>query len=376
MPDQLVGVDLVLGAAERLDVEGARPSHDGPGSPGVGTPEAVEARTVGGRGRAGHHGQAAYAGRRQAGSGPVQATRPAGHGATAVVEGRAQVGAAEADVGGERIGQRRVLDRRAVGRDGGDAAVHQRADAHPSGAVHGEAVEHLQAGQAGEEVAAVPGRRGDRDLPRGGDGPGVDAAGVGLGRVEHGAVGRQADAVRRVEGEDHLLARRAVGLGVVDAGAVAGALLADAVVGEPEAAVAVEHEVVGRPQRSPGRLRVERGHRARGEVDPLDAPARPLGRHGPWDGEPHEVLPLEAAAVVAHVHGAVGPDGGAVGPAPGSATTSVPSGQRPWSACRAISTSTTLPSSEGDRTSGNFRPLAERDLPWSDSAMHRDRARG
>src|SRR3546814_968466 len=80
---------------------------------------------------------------------------------------------------------------------------------------------------------------------------------VGLGHVDPVAGGREADAVGRVGREDDLLARRAVDRRVVHAGAVAGALEAHAVVGEPEAAVGVEHDVVRRPQRPGGARGVE-----------------------------------------------------------------------------------------------------------------------
>ncbi len=107
-------------------------------------------------------------------------------------------------------------------------------------------------------------------------------------------------------------AARSVGLGVVDAGAVAGAVEAHAVVGEPEAAVAVEHEVVRRAQRAARRLGVERGDGAGGEVDALDRAALPGGRHRAGDREAHHLVPAEAAAVVGDVDGAVGTPRGAV----------------------------------------------------------------
>src|SRR5258707_1353301 len=70
--------------------------------------------------------------------------------------------------------------------------------------------------------------------------PVPDASGPRLGDVEPAPVGREADAVRGVEREDHLADARAVGPRVEDAGAVAVPLACLAVVGEPEAARGVE----------------------------------------------------------------------------------------------------------------------------------------
>ncbi len=118
----------------------------------------------------------------EARAGPVERDEGAGAGERGV--GGAEVGAAEADVGDERVGQRDVLDGLAVGADGGDAAVDQRADAHPALAVHGQAVEQLEPGQAGEQLAAVADRAGAGDLARAGQVPREHPAGVGLGGVE------------------------------------------------------------------------------------------------------------------------------------------------------------------------------------------------
>src|SRR5207248_1971831 len=105
----------------------------------------------------------------------------------------------------------------------------------------------------------------------------------------------------------------AIGLRVVDAGDVAGTALADAVVGEPEAAGAVEHDVVRRAQRMPVALLVERRDFAAAEIDALDRAVSGV-RGGRWPGEreAHHLHELEAAAVVADVGGAVGADGRAV----------------------------------------------------------------
>src|SRR5262252_1266886 len=85
-----------------------------------------------------------------------------------------------------------------------------------------------------------------------------------LGDVEPGAVGGEPDAVRRVEREDDLADQRPIGACVEDAGAVPVALAELPVIGEPEAAVAIEHQVV----RSAERAALTRG------VEVRDLPAR------------------------------------------------------------------------------------------------------
>jgi hypothetical protein len=75
-----------------------------------------------------------------------------------------------------------------------------------------------------------------------------------------------------------------VGLGVEDPGAIARALGANTVVGEPEATGLVEDEVVGATQRPISARTVKGGHFARREIDPVDAASR-IGRrrHQPED---------------------------------------------------------------------------------------------
>ncbi len=71
---------------------------------------------------------------------------------------------------------------------------------------------------------------------------------------------------------------RAVGPPVVDPGAVAMTLIDVPVVGEPEPAGRIEHEVIRRPQRVAAGLGVEILELAGVEVDSLDAPADVVGR--------------------------------------------------------------------------------------------------
>jgi hypothetical protein len=86
------------------------------------------------------------------------------------------------------------------------------------------------------------------------------------------------------------------------------------VVGEPEAAGRVEHQVVRPPQRVRAAGFEQRFNNAAGEVDPLDAAARVVPRLVPGQQVGADLVPLEAA-VVAHVDLAVGPERGAVGAA-------------------------------------------------------------
>ena len=130
--------------------------------------------------------------------------------------------------------------------------------------VDGERVEQLEARQAGEQRAAAGRERhAGGDLARADDVPLPDAPGEGLGDVEPRAVRRQADAVRRVERDTPPRgSSEPSGSRVVEPAAVALALADLAVVGEPEAAVRVEHEVVRPAQRMAVALGVERLDRA------------------------------------------------------------------------------------------------------------------
>src|SRR5690606_108602 len=155
------------------------------------------------------------------------------------------------------------------------------------------------------------------ELARAGDGPGPEPAGLGLGDVERAAVGRQADAVGARDRVDDLDDRRAVGAGVVDAAAVevAGPGLAE--VGEPEAPVGVEDDVVRPAQAVLADAIVEDVDAARIEVDALDPATAVVGRLEGGHPDAGMVAPLEAA-VVADVAGTVGADRCSVGTAAGA----------------------------------------------------------
>ena len=192
-----------------------------------------------------------------------------GHRVQQTVPGRRDVGraagpvAAEADVGDEHV----VLRHRVHG--------HQFAggrDTTVIAPVISVATQTLPSpSTASESRSWKPGKSYSRWSGRGrrvgehagrGDVPGPQPPVVRLGDVHLRAVGRQADAVGRDQREDDLGDRRAVGLRVVQPAAVQLPVAGLAEVGEPEAAVGVEDDVVRTAQRGRRRTRC-RGPRPR-----------------------------------------------------------------------------------------------------------------
>src|SRR5262249_57394930 len=112
---------------------------------------------------------------------------------------------------------------------------------------------------------------------------GPTARGGRLHHVERLFVRGEADAVGPLQGENRLADHRAVGLGVVDDAAVVVALTCLPEIGEPEAARAVEDEVVGPAQTLAVASVVERLELARLRIHALDTPARVVV--GLQDGE-------------------------------------------------------------------------------------------
>jgi hypothetical protein len=222
----------------------------------------------------------------------------------------------ETDVGGHQVAGGVVLDLRPVGRDRGDAPVEDGGDAHPTLAVDGQRVEELVARQAVQDTRLQ--RIGGSQYARRGDRPLEHAAGVGLGPVQGVGVRRQADAVGRIGRVHGLGDPRAVGTRVVDPAEIcsAAAGVTDAVIGEPEPAVAVHHQVVRAAQGVSVALGVQVGDRAVMAVDPLDTTAEvSIAVESARNREAGEFGPREAAAVVAQVDRAVGTDRGPVGTA-------------------------------------------------------------
>src|SRR5262249_28808516 len=117
-----------------------------------------------------------------------------------------------------------------------------------------------------------------------------------------------------IDGIDRLADHRSVGLGVVDAGAIAIALTDLAVVREPEAAALVEDDVVRAAQRMAVALRVQHFDLPAVDVDPLDAAAAVVARLVAGHGQAVHLVPFEAA-VVADVELAIGPEGRPIGAA-------------------------------------------------------------
>ena len=138
--DELVGVDLVLRAAQRLDVEALR--H---GSPAY--RRALAAPPGADRGGSGGVGEA------RPGRGHVESTRSLPV-PDRVMKAVRRSGPAEADVGGDGSPVGDVLDDLAVGRDDRDAAVDRACHADVAVAVDGQRVEQLEAGEAGQADAS------------------------------------------------------------------------------------------------------------------------------------------------------------------------------------------------------------------------------
>ena len=109
----------------------------------------------------------------------------------------------------------------------------------------------------------------------------------------------------------------AVGLGVIDAAILASLGGRTAMVGEPEPALLVEHQIVGTMQGPALALRIERAQGAGLQIKPLDHAAGMARRRGPRDSHTLVVQPLERAAIVGDVDRPVRADGRAIGPAPG-----------------------------------------------------------
>jgi len=152
--------------------------------------------------------------------------------------------------------------------------VYEGRHADVARAIHGQGVEALKVAAAGNEPAALRGRpRVAPDLAGSVEVERPEPGRLGFGDVERVAVGRQANAVGRDHGKRDLPDQAAIGAGIADRAAVHFAVPALAEVGEVEAAVAVEHQVVRTAQRRLVACGVERLHGASGEVHALDPAA-------------------------------------------------------------------------------------------------------
>ena len=159
-----------------------------------------------------------------------------------------------------------------------------------------------------------PAARGLRQHTRRLDVEGVEPRTHRVGDVENLAVGRQATAVRAEERIGEANDLRAVGQRVIDAAMVAMTRIALAEIGEIEAALLVEHQIVGRAELVAVALDVESPRLAGLRVEPLDRPVLVVGMR-PLS---HRLaLDVAAAAVVAEIKCAIGPDRQTVRPAAG-----------------------------------------------------------
>ena len=258
----------------------------------------------------------------------------------------------------DEIGEGEMFGR-AIRIEGGNPAVDDRRHAHLAAGLHREAVEQLIARQVGDHPPGREARRRRQFAWRGGvEGP--EAAKVGVGDVDDGLVRREADAVRRnqvVPGADD---PRAVGRGVIESAILATLRRRAAMVAEPEAALAIEHQIVGPNQPLAVARLVDGLDLAGGEIDALDHAADMARRGRPGDGQAALLEPDERAAVVGHPDRPVRPDRRPVRPA-------ADLGHRGL-ACRPaamrvrtpalISVTITEPSAMATGPSGNCRPSA------------------
>src|SRR5690606_13862294 len=106
------------------------------------------------------------------------------------------------------------------------------------------------------------------------DPPGPETSGRCFGHIERAAVRRQSDPVRSDQRIGNLTNHAAIALRLIDRALIELAALTVAVIGEIEAAMAVEDDVVGRQQRIVAAAIIETLDLTRCRIDPLDPSAR------------------------------------------------------------------------------------------------------
>jgi hypothetical protein len=123
-----------------------------------------------------------------------------------------QVWTAKADIGGYRIGHRDVLNRFAVWRDHRYATVYQGCDANIARTIYSHRIEQLVAGESGEQCTAARSAQESSswvldppEFSRAGNVLLPDTPLEGLRDVQTLVVRRKSNAVRAVDGIDHLL---------------------------------------------------------------------------------------------------------------------------------------------------------------------------
>ena len=145
-----------------------------------------------------------------------------------------EVGAAEAEVGAERIGQGDELDEAAIWRHNSNAAIDQRGDAEVSFRFQRHGIKTGEARRAIEIAAAVgchfPHFAGRRNINS------PEMARIGFGDLDVRLVGRKPHAVRRVHGVCEFANQAAIGACVIEPAAIDLARAALAMVGEIKSA--------------------------------------------------------------------------------------------------------------------------------------------
>ena len=205
---------------------------------------------------------------------------------------------------------------RAVRVKSGDPAVDNGRHADLAGGFHRQRVQQLKAGQIADHPARCEAVAG-REHARFDDVKPPKPAQLSVGHINHLIIRRESDPI----GRDHMPFLLAdvgtVGPGVVDRAVLAAFRRRAAVVGEPEAACLVEHQVVG-PDQPPAVTAVIDGLQlAAGHVIALDHAAHMAGRRRAGDGQAAIVQPLKCAAIVGDPDGAVRADRRAIRAASG-----------------------------------------------------------
>src|SRR5882724_1498159 len=180
----------------------------------------------------------------EAGAGPLERHEGAAHRQRGV--GGAEIAAAEADIGHHHVGEHELVDPTPVGPDIAHRTGNEGGRADVPLPVDGERIEHLVAAEPDHDPTLLATIRsvGRLDLARPRELESPAAGGGRLHDVQGLLVRREPDAVAPLQGKDRLADHRPVGLRVVHNAAVRVTLPRLPQVREPEAAGAVEDEIV------------------------------------------------------------------------------------------------------------------------------------
>src|ERR1700722_7507032 len=230
--------------------------------------------------------------------------------------GGLQLGPAEDEVGGDTVASRHLFDDTDIRGDHRNAARDQGRHADVAGSFHRKRIEHLVAAEACDRLAALAAidHVARLDGTRLGDFVSPEPRGRRLRDVDRILVWRQPDSVGRQHAVHDLDDLLHTGLEIVESPDIhlASATLDE--IGEPQAAMPVEHQIVRASQRMRAAFVDDRLHLAALHIDPLDGTAeivfRLRSRHDHVAGRD----PAKAA-IVADVAFAVGSDRRAIGAA-------------------------------------------------------------